>query len=95
MTVHETAVLGRNLTDPSRAAHEDDLEAGLKPPVFDSIVVPEEFGPVDLLVDDLKVKRFAFTQDETTATGTCAPAPTAPASATPHCSPTTCCSCSP
>ena len=64
MTVHETAVLGRNLTDPSRAAHEDDLEAGLKPPVFDSIVVPEEFGPVDLLVDDLKVKRFAFTQDD-------------------------------
>lgn len=64
MTVHRTAVLGRNLTAPSRAAHENDLEAGLKPPVFDSIVVPEEFGPVDLLVDDLKVKRFAFTQDD-------------------------------
>ncbi|MFF9207600.1 MULTISPECIES: hypothetical protein [unclassified Streptomyces] len=64
MTAHHTAVLGRNLTDPSRAAHEKDLEAGLKPPVFDQIVIPEEFGPVDLLVDDLKVKRFAFSQDD-------------------------------
>jgi acyl dehydratase len=64
MTAQQTVVLGRNLTDPSRAARKEDLEAGLKPPVFDSIVIPEEFGPVDLLVDDLKVKRFAFTQDD-------------------------------
>ena len=64
MTAQETAVLGRNLTDPSRAAHVEDLEAGLKPPVFDSIVIPEEFGPVDLVVDDMKVKRFALTQDD-------------------------------
>ncbi|MER8006846.1 hypothetical protein [Streptomyces sp. NPDC094149] len=64
MTAHHTAVLRRNLTDPSRATHVKDLEAGLKPPVFDEIVIPEEFGPVDLLVDDLKVKRFAFTQDD-------------------------------
>ncbi|CAM5742371.1 hypothetical protein SALBM311S_00507 [Streptomyces alboniger] len=64
MTAPETATLGRNLTDPSRAAHEQDLEAGRKPPVFDQIVIPEEFGPVDLMIDDLKVKRFAFTQDD-------------------------------
>lgn len=64
MTTHKTAVLGRNLTDPSRAAREEDLEAGLRPPVFDGIVVPEDFGPVDLLVDDLKIKRFAFSQDD-------------------------------
>ena len=64
MTAHHTAVRGRNLTDPARAVHEKDLEAGLKAPVYDEIVIPEEFGPVDLLVDDLKVKRFAFTQDD-------------------------------
>ncbi|MFF7795791.1 hypothetical protein [Streptomyces sp. NPDC007991] len=64
MTTHPTAVLGRNLTDPSRAVQDKDLEAGLKPPVFDEIVIPEEFGPVGLVVDDLKVKRFAFTQDD-------------------------------
>lgn len=56
--------IGRNLTDPSRAIHHEQLEAGLKEPVYDKIEVPEDFGPVDLLVDDLKIKRFAFVADD-------------------------------
>jgi len=54
----------RNLTDPARALTEDDLERGLKQPVAEAIEIPEHFGPVGVLVDDLKVKRFAFTQDD-------------------------------
>ncbi|MEV5440542.1 hypothetical protein AB0K80_31730 [Streptomyces sp. NPDC052682] len=64
MSGHPAAVPGRNLTDPSRAVHDEDLEAGLKPPVYEEIVIPEEFGPVEVVVDDLKVRRFAFTQDD-------------------------------
>lgn len=55
---------GRNLTDPTRAMRGEDLEAGTKDPVFENIEIPEHFGPVDVMVDDLKVKRFAFTQDD-------------------------------
>lgn len=54
----------RDLTDPSRAAQRVDAEAGLKAPAYENIAVPEEFGPVEVVVDDHKVKRFAFTQDD-------------------------------
>lgn len=55
---------GRNLTDPSRVAAGGDLEAALKAPTYEQIEIPEQFGPIQVLVDDLKVKRFAFTQDD-------------------------------
>jgi len=54
----------RDLTDPRRAAEMDDLEAGLKDPVFENLDIPESFGPITITVDDHKIKRFAFTQDD-------------------------------
>jgi acyl dehydratase len=54
----------RDLTDPRRAATVADLEAGLKEPVFENLEIPEQLGPVTIVVDDHKIKRFAFTQDE-------------------------------
>jgi len=54
----------RDITDPRRAAEIDDLEAGLKAPVFENIELPEEFGPARVLVDDHKIKRYAFSQDD-------------------------------
>lgn len=54
----------RDITDPRRAAEIDDLEAGLKAPVFENIELPEEFGPVRVRVDDHKIKRYAFSQDD-------------------------------
>lgn len=54
----------RNLTDPRRARGEADLEAGLKAPVYESITIPEDFGPVQIVVDDFKIKRFAFILDD-------------------------------
>jgi acyl dehydratase len=61
-----TATTGpwRDLTDPRRAATIDDLEAGLKEPIFENLDIPETFGPVTITVDDHKIKRFAFTQDD-------------------------------
>jgi acyl dehydratase len=56
--------LGRNLTDPTRVATGADLEAGTKDPTYENIRIPEDFGPVDLVVDDLKIKRFAFVTDD-------------------------------
>lgn len=53
----------RNLTDPSRVFEGGDLEAGLRAPEFDMLVVPEDFGPVEVVVDDYKVKRYAFALD--------------------------------
>ena len=54
----------RDLTDPRRAADADVLEAGLKEPEFENLSIPEELGTVRVLVDDHKIKRFAFTQDD-------------------------------
>lgn len=54
----------RDLTDPRRAAGLDDLEAGLKEPVFENLDIPEMLGPVTVLIDDHKIKRFSFTQDD-------------------------------
>jgi acyl dehydratase len=56
--------IGRNLTDPTRVAAGEDLERGLKEPVYENIEIPEDFGPVDLVIDDLKIKRFAFVADD-------------------------------
>ncbi|WP_234188239.1 hypothetical protein [Shinella sp. NM-101] len=65
MTVNaDKAALWRDLTDPRRALTVDDLEAGLKEPVFENLDIPEEFGPVLIVIDDHKIKRFAFTQDD-------------------------------
>lgn len=55
---------GRNLTDPTRVLDGAELEAGLKEPVYESITIPEEFGPVEVVIDDLKIKRFAFVADD-------------------------------
>lgn len=54
----------RDLTDPRRAIGVADLEAGLKEPVFENLEIPEELGPVTITVDDHKIKRFSFTQDD-------------------------------
>ncbi|WP_250470054.1 MaoC family dehydratase [Caballeronia sp. GAFFF2] len=54
----------RDLTDPRRAVGVDDLEAGLKEPVFENLDIPEALGPVTITVDDHKIKRFSFTQDD-------------------------------
>ena len=35
-----------------------------KEALFELIEIPEEFGPVDLPVDDHRIKAFAFTQDD-------------------------------
>lgn len=54
----------RDLTDPRQATEIDDIEAGLKEPVFENLEIPEQLGPVTISVDDHKIKRFAFTQDD-------------------------------
>lgn len=41
-----------------------DLESGLKNPTYDEVEIPENFGPVTVQVDEFKMKRFAFTQDD-------------------------------
>ena len=54
----------RDLTDPRRARGGLDLEATLRPPVYDNVSIPETFGPVQVIVDEAKVKRFAFVVDD-------------------------------
>ena len=54
----------RDLTDPRRAGAGANLEAGLKAPLYETIQIPESFGPIEVLVDDLKVKRCAFVLDD-------------------------------
>lgn len=54
----------RDLTDPRRVRLGEDLEDNRKEPVFENLEIPERFGPVRLLVDDHKVKRYAFTVDD-------------------------------
>jgi acyl dehydratase len=54
----------RDLIDPTVVAKDIDPEAGLKEPVFANLEIPEELGPVTVVVDDHKIKRFAFTQDD-------------------------------
>ncbi len=57
----------RDLTDPRRIVDFvdiDDREAGRKEPEFENLNIPEDLGTVHVLVDDHKIKRYAFTQDE-------------------------------
>jgi acyl dehydratase len=54
----------RDLTDPRRARDLDDLEEGLKDPAFENLEIPEYLGAATLVVDDHKVKRYAFTVDD-------------------------------
>jgi acyl dehydratase len=54
----------RDLTDPRLAADMVDREAHLKEPEFENLEIPEQLGTVRVLIDDHKIKRFAFTQDE-------------------------------
>lgn len=57
----------RDLTDPRRIVDFDDIadrEAGRKEPEFDNLDIPEDLGTVRELIDDHKIKRYAFTQDE-------------------------------
>ena len=60
MSVHEdvlTASVARRRTREQR-------DAGRKEPIFSEVIVPEPLGPVQVLVDDIKCKTFAFTQDD-------------------------------
>lgn len=54
----------RDLTDPRRARDTDQLEKGRKAPKFGNLAIPEQLGPVRVVVDDHKIKRFAFTHDD-------------------------------
>lgn len=54
----------RDITDPRRAETVDDLEAGLKEPEFENLVIPEKLGPVKEIIDDHKIKRYAFELDD-------------------------------
>jgi acyl dehydratase len=38
--------------------------AGLKEATYENVEIPEALGPVEVLVDDFKVRKFAFTQDD-------------------------------
>jgi acyl dehydratase len=59
----------RDLTDPTDLRDFADPEASLKAPVYENIEVPEDFGPVDLVVDEYKARRFAFAQGDSLPTG--------------------------
>lgn len=61
---NDAAAPWRDLTDPRRAAFEDDLEAGLKEPLFENLEIPEDLGSATITIDDHKIKRFAFTQND-------------------------------
>ncbi|RDG31046.1 hotdog family protein [Streptomyces corynorhini] len=54
----------RDLTDPRRAGTTGDLEAGLKEPEFENLAIPEELGTVRVVIDDHKIKRYAFAHDD-------------------------------
>lgn len=48
----------------ARRRAREQRSSGKKEPVLDSVVVPEELGPINVVVDDVKIKQFAFTQDD-------------------------------
>jgi len=54
----------RDLSDPRLAVGRVDLESHLKEPIFENLEIPENLGPVQIVVDDHKIKRFAFTQND-------------------------------
>ena len=45
---------------PGRFSYSEEKKEGL----YELVEVPEDFGPVECLVDDHKIKAFAFTQDD-------------------------------
>jgi acyl dehydratase len=54
----------RDLTDPRRAHTVGDLESGLREPTFENIMIPEDFGPASIFIDEHKLRRYAFQQDD-------------------------------
>lgn len=44
----------RNLINAEAAARSVDAEAGLVAPLYENIHPPESFGPIEVLVDDLR-----------------------------------------
>lgn len=54
----------RDLTNPRNVVYGKDLESGLKEPEFENLEIPECFGPVNILIDEYKVKRYAFVIDD-------------------------------
>ena len=68
----------RDLTDPTDLLGFADPEAELTAPVYDAISVPEAFGPVELVVDEHKARRFAFSQGTAVGTADATGAQTAP-----------------
>lgn len=54
----------RDLIGPQRLRETGVLEQGLKEPIYENIEIPEHFGPVEIVIDDLKIKRFAFVTDD-------------------------------
>lgn len=47
-------VATRNLINAEAAARSVDAEAGLVAPLYENIHPPESFGPIEVLVDDLR-----------------------------------------
>lgn len=54
----------RDLVDPRKLSETEEPDDGLKEPLFENLEIPEDFGPVQVRVDEHKIKRFAFTQDD-------------------------------
>jgi acyl dehydratase len=54
----------RDLTDPRSERDGALTGAPGKEPLFENLQIPERFGPVTVLIDDHKVKRFAFTVND-------------------------------
>jgi acyl dehydratase len=54
----------RNIRDAAAAIRSGDPEAGLIAPLYENIEPPERFGPVEVVVDDTKIRRYAFTQGD-------------------------------
>ncbi|MBE6906980.1 MAG: hypothetical protein E7476_11985 [Ruminococcaceae bacterium] len=57
-------IIWHDIIDPRRAEYEDDLEVGLKEPEFENLIIPERLGPVQEVIDNHKLKRYAFEIDE-------------------------------
>lgn len=57
-----SAEMGKALQ--ARKLIRDQRNGGAKEPIYDKVVTPELLGPMTVLVDDIKCKQFAFTQDD-------------------------------
>jgi acyl dehydratase len=54
----------RNIRDAVAAIGSGDPERGLIAPLYENIDPPESFGPVQVVVDETKIARYAFTQGD-------------------------------